>query len=130
MSYDRATVERLIPTIWDRTYAYGMANPYAPDPDMPKSKPNVSHGNTLFAHLIDVRTAWDKATLNDDERRAMLLYYAVDLTQEAVAAYEGVSQQTISARLFTGVGQLAAELNGTEFIEEEAELEDASASVC
>jgi len=63
--YDRELVERLLPAVWDESYAYGMEAPLAPPPGMPRAKADPSKGNTLWAHLSDIRTAWRMAPIRE-----------------------------------------------------------------
>jgi DNA-directed RNA polymerase specialized sigma24 family protein len=119
VTYTRELVEFLLPAVWDPFAHLGMIQPTAPEHDMPRGSTNKAHGNTLYAHLVDIRDAWRRTTeLTPKERRALLLRFGLDLTEQEVGRHEGVTKQTISTRLFTGVGKLVAQLNGTEFSEE------------
>ena len=136
-SYDRALVERLLPAVWDKDYAYGMENPTAPqpvkgcqvhakrdgtpkedcaccDPATRKATSNPKLGNTLYAHLGDIHAAWRCAGLSLDERRVLLLRYGMDWREREISAQLGVPQQTVSDRLVRGVGRLVSHLNGTD----------------
>ena len=111
-------MERLLPAVWDDTYAYGMAAPNAPAPDMPSGTIDPKHGGTLFAHLADINAGWTGAELTRLERRSVFMHHGLDYAQVAIAAYEGVSEKTISVRLFTAIGKIVAHLNGGVFTEE------------
>jgi DNA-directed RNA polymerase specialized sigma24 family protein len=113
--YDRRLVERLAPAIWDQTYAYGMTDTAAPDPDMPRSKPDPKLGGTIYAHLADIRSAWKRADLPQVERQALLLRFGLGWTQSEVGRAQGVSQQAAQQRIDRGVGRLVAHLNGKTF---------------
>jgi DNA-directed RNA polymerase specialized sigma24 family protein len=121
--YDRALVEQLLPAVWDETFAYGMANPTAPDPDMPRSKPDPKTGGTLFAHLADIKRAWGLTDLAHEERVVLLLCWGLDWTQQEIADEQGVTQQAVSKRLERGALRLVAFLNGKAC----EETEDATA---
>ena len=108
--YTRELVEQLLPAVWDSGYAYGMANPYAPDPDMPTATVDPAHGNTLYAHLADIRTAWRHTPLAESERRALFLRYTLDWPQKRIARHEGVAESTVSERLTGTVGRLVDQL--------------------
>lgn len=111
--YDRRTVENLLPTIWDESYAFGLdRDEHAPDPDMPRGSRDVSHGNTLYAYLADMKTAWKHAPMTLRQRRAVFLRHAFGLTEVAIGAHENVSQQAISRRLEGAVGRMTNYLNG------------------
>lgn len=116
-AYDRSLVEQLLPAVWDQEFAWGMKIEDAPDADMPRAATDPSKSGTLYAHLADVRSAWRKTKLTKKERRAVFLRFAFDLTEEVIAAHEGVQQQTINERLFKSVGKIVAHLNGKTFRE-------------
>ncbi|TCC19985.1 sigma factor-like helix-turn-helix DNA-binding protein [Kribbella sindirgiensis] len=120
MSYDRALVEHLLPTLWDPGAVYGVPVPTAPPADMPKGSTNKKEGNVLFAHLADIRAGWFETDLTDNERRALLLRFGLDWTESEIATNQGTSQSRISVRLYTGVGKIVAQLNGGEFVEDAA----------
>ncbi|MDH6462026.1 DNA-directed RNA polymerase specialized sigma24 family protein [Micromonospora sp. A200] len=113
-SYDRELVERLLPAVWDSSFAYGMEDPRAPDPDMPRTKPNPKTGNTLYAHLADIKGAWRSTYLPLEERQALFLRYGMDWLERDIAAQLATPRQTISDRLIRGVGRIVAHLNGDE----------------
>jgi DNA-directed RNA polymerase specialized sigma24 family protein len=112
--YSRELVEQLLPAVWDSSLAFGMTNPNAPDPDMPRATIDVSHGCTLYAHLADIRSAWKRAPLTLKERRALLLRYGLGWEHREIGAHEGVSRQAITARLDAAVGRLRDHLNGAQ----------------
>jgi hypothetical protein len=111
--YDRQLVELLMPAVWDRAYCYGMQQENAPDPDMPRSASNKATGNTLAAHLADIRRAWQRTPLTHNERKALLLAYGFDMKQADIAPYVGVSQPRVSTLISNGVGRIRDWLNGT-----------------
>lgn len=99
----------------------------APPPDMPKGWSNPKTKNTHFAYIADIKTAWAKADLTDEERRCILLRHGFDMTEKLIAHFVGFSQPTVSRRLYTGVGKIVAHLNGGEFIESANEDEEVAA---
>jgi hypothetical protein len=111
-AYTRELVEQLLPAIWDRDTARGMINPTAPDPDMPRAKANPKLGNTLYAHLADIHTAWRVAPLTLAERQALFFRYALDLPLTAIGVALGIRRQSATERIESGIGRLAAYLNG------------------
>lgn len=116
--YTRELVETLVPAVWDGEYAYGLPRPDTmPDPDMPKGWTNPKEGNKHYAYIADIKTAWAKADIPLDERRAMFLRFVLDSTVEVVAAYEGCAKSTAHERIYRGIGKLVAHLNGGEFVE-------------
>ncbi|MEU7570361.1 hypothetical protein [Micromonospora sp. NPDC049240] len=118
-SYTRELVEQLLPAVWDKGYAYGMRNPTAPDPDMPRAKANPKESNTLYAHLADIQSAWRRTPLTWLEARSVFMRYGLDWEHRYIAAHEGVSRQAITARLDVAVGKLVDHLNGVETPEQD-----------
>lgn len=121
MSYTRETTELLLPLVWDSDASWGIQRDDTPDPDMPKGYVNPAHSNTLSAYLVDIESGWRRAPLTHKERRAVLLRFGVDMEQNEIARHESNSKSTISTRLFTAVGKIAANMNGTIFTEDETE---------
>lgn len=115
MTYDRATVERTLPWVWDTThaYAYGVRDPRAADADMPQGRGDPSHGNAILAVILDVRSALRGAGLTADEREALYLRYARDLIPLEIGELQETPRRTIVSRLERAVGRLVDELNGT-----------------
>ena len=110
--YDRPLLERLLPAVWDSATAYGMNNPTATDPDMPRAQADHAHAGTLYAHIADIRAGWAKAPLKDTERKALLLHYGLDMPEREVAALTGATRQAVNHRLIRGVGRIVDTLNG------------------
>lgn len=106
---------QLLPAVWDETYAYGMANPGAPDPDMPRSKADPKIGGTIFAHLADIRWAWSKAPLLHEDRQALFLTHCLDWSQQEISDVQSVDRSSVSRRLSRGLGVLLLALNGKEW---------------
>lgn len=111
-TYTRELVEQLLPAAWDSEFAYGMANPAAPDPDMPNATTDPANGGTLYAHLADIHAGWTHAPLTPAERRALVMRYGLDWSQTAIARHEKVGQSTASERITRGVGRIVDTLNG------------------
>lgn len=114
MAYTRDLVEHLLPAVWDPTFAYGMADPSAPDPDMPRTKADPKIGGTLFAHLADIKIAWQRTLLPRSEEVAVLLRFGLDWTDAEIAELDGVSSRAVRYRVERGVGRLVAYLNGSD----------------
>lgn len=120
--YSRDDVAWLLPTIWDRAAAYGVAQQYPADPDVPRSggrkgKRKVSRGpvsDNLFAQLVDVKEAWRTTDLTERQRRAVFMHRVLFWTQEEIACHEGVSQQTISARVDVALDKMVWRLSGLD----------------
>ncbi|MFG2923853.1 sigma factor-like helix-turn-helix DNA-binding protein [Streptomyces sp. NPDC048305] len=125
--YDRATVERTLPAVFDPDAAYGMKNEQAPDADMPKAQTDKKKGSSFPAHLADVRRGWDTADLTLDEKRSIVMRYGLDWTYEEIGGLFEVHKSTVQRRAERGVGKLAAHLNGDKYIDGYDQLEDEAA---
>ena len=84
---------------------------------MPKGSVNPAHGNNLSAFIADINHAWRFTPLSHKERRAVVLRHGFDLRQADIADIEECAQSVVATRLFTAIGKLVAQLNGTNFIE-------------
>lgn len=110
--YDRPLVERLLPAVWDKSFAYGMADPSSPDPEMPRAKPDPKIGGTIFAHLADINKAWEQAFIPIEERRCLYLRFGLDWKVRDIAFNQGCGKSTAQERYERGVGRLLAYLTG------------------
>lgn len=115
-----------MPAVWDGEAAYGIRNPTAPDPDMPKGTVDKKSAGVLFAHLADIRRGWATAPLSLVEKRALFMHFALDWDDRRIAAREAVTDRAVRYRLERGVGKLAAHLNGTDYIDSYDEMEAAA----
>jgi DNA-directed RNA polymerase specialized sigma24 family protein len=120
--YTRELVEQLLPAVWDHNTAWGMTNPTAADPDMPRTTTDPAHAGTLYAHIADIRTGWEQAALSSAERRTLLMRYGLDWRHKTIARHEHVASSAVTKRLAQGVGRIAQTLNG----EQAEELEPAT----
>lgn len=117
MSYNRELVERLLFTVWDRDAVYGVPVPQAPPADMPRAASNKKESNTLYAHLADMNTGWEKTDLRREERQSLFLRFALDMTEQEIGRILSRPQQTVSYQIFAGIGKIVAQLNGGVFSE-------------
>lgn len=118
MTYNRALVEHLLPSVWDKYAAYGgKRNPLEPDMEMRsfRSRPNPKNGNNLPAYLADIRNAWAKTPLTLRERQAVLLRHALDLEWHEIGHLLDVTKQSAAEAGDRGVGRMAAWLNGDPY---------------
>lgn len=122
--YDRATVERTLPAVFDPSSAYGMKNEAAPDADMPKAQTDKKKGSNLPAQLADVRRAWERGPLSLVEKQAMFMHYALDAHDDEISSFQAVTGRAVRYRIERGVGKLAAHLNGEKYIDGYDQLED------
>lgn len=110
--YDRELVTALLPAVWDWQYCWGMQVENAPDGDMPRSAPNKATGNTLAAHLVDIRRAWATAPLSLRERQCAFLVAGLDMTLQSAGQVLGIGHQRVSEDVMRAVGKVVATLNG------------------
>jgi hypothetical protein len=118
--YNRALVEHLLPGAWDGAAAYGMKVDTQPSADMPKGQSDPKKGSPLMAHLADIKDAWAwarKGGLTIEVQRALMMRYGGDWTYEHMAVVEGRNKSTMQRRCEKGVGQLAAYLNGVDYVD-------------
>ncbi|AXQ61103.1 DNA binding protein [Streptomyces phage Hank144] len=127
MSYNRALVEHILPTVWDAEAAYGLKQENSPDADMPKVKANPKQANTLYAHIADIKRAWRLTDLSLVERQALFLRFAFDEHDDVIAAFQGVTDRAVRYRIERGVGKVTAWLNGDKYIDGYDQLEDEAA---
>jgi hypothetical protein len=104
--YDRRTVERLIPYLWDTSYAYRATDPYAPDPDMPRGQANPARSGNLWAGVADVRRAWSGASLTQFERQAIVCEYGLRWPVKLTAKKLDRVPSMIATTLYEGVGSM------------------------
>lgn len=115
--YDRATVERTLPAVFDPSSAYGVKNEAAPDADMPKAQTDKKKGSNFPAQLADVRRAWERGPLSLVEKQALFMHYALDAHDDVIASFQGVTDRAVRYRIERGVGKVAAHLNGEQYID-------------
>lgn len=116
MSYTRELVEQLLPAAWDDLFALnGLDSPYRPDPDMPRVAANPKTGNTIYAMLADIRTAWRMAPLSTNESTALRLRFRDDYSKSEIGTAMGMKRQSATEYIDSGVGRIAAYLNGEDY---------------
>jgi RNA polymerase sigma factor (sigma-70 family) len=111
--YSVELVEHLLPAVVYRDTAYGMTGLAAPEPGMPKGQCDPARGGTLFAHLADIRTAWDRAVLPLDQRKALFLHIVVGWAAAEVAQELGCSERTVNRYVERGLSRMTDYLNGS-----------------
>lgn len=123
-NYQRDEVKRLLPLVWNESYAAwgNIEKPTRPDVDMPTATADPSHGNTLWALYADIRNAWKLAPLTLKEKRALFMRYAADWTEQEIGDHEGVTHRAVSYRIERGEGKLTAWLNGDKYVDGYDEL--------
>ncbi len=110
--YGTSLVRRLLPGVWDGAFMWHSITETPPDRDMPRGTTNPATGGTLAAHLADVRSAWQRAPLSIEERRALVLVVGLDWTQQETAHNQRVDQSTVSRRVRAGLSKMVDFLSG------------------
>lgn len=71
-----------------------------------------AEGGTWLVTYLDMKQAWNKAKLSDDQRALMISYYRDEYTQQEIADMLGVTQQSVAKRLKTARARLIDRLGG------------------
>jgi hypothetical protein len=111
-TYTTELVRHLLPAVAHTDTAYGMTPLYAAEPGMPRGFVDPSQGCTLFAHLADIRTAWQRTVLPLDYRRAVFMRLVLGYSASEVAAELGCCERTADRHVERAVERLADHLNG------------------
>lgn len=120
LTYDRRTVERTLPAVWDDAYlTQGFRDDSAPDADMPKGSVDHSKGGGTVVAIADVRRAYRRAGLTTEQKQALLLRYGMDEPVVEASGLLGIQKRAFQYRCERGVGVLVAWLNGGEIEDEE-----------
>lgn len=122
--YNADAVKLLLPAVWDESYAYGLPDREdAPDKDMPKAAGHKARANSHWAYIADIKAAWKRTPLTNDERRALVLYFGMGMSQSDAGLIEGVNKSTVNRRLDSAVNKILAFLNGANMTQEETEID-------
>ncbi len=71
-----------------------------------------AEGGNWLATYLDVKQAWLKADLTDQQRQLLIDYHLDDLSQLELATQLGISQQAVSKRLSQAHGKMIEVLGG------------------
>src|SRR4051794_9825102 len=91
-----------------------MVDERRPDPDMPKSRAAKNRGNTLWAHLADIRRAWTGAPLSYGESVALVTCGGLGMSYAEAGRLFDTPRNTMMYRYEGGIGKLVAFLNGDD----------------
>jgi len=112
--YERREVERLIPYLWEHSYAYRATDPYAPDPDMPRGQANPARSCNMWAGVADVRRAWSQAELTRFERQAIVCEFGLGWERKAASHRLGVLPSMLDTALYEGIAKMLSFLERGE----------------
>lgn len=128
-TYPLDKIEELLPGVWDDLRVIAGRSPLRPDPEMPKSKQDPSHSGTKVAEVADIQRAWKLGPLTDTQRRALLMVYGFDETDDCAAALLGRGRSSVTEARLRGLHVLYEFLNGKPYLGavlEDDELEEAA----
>ena len=102
-----------MPCLWDESLVvYGIGNPTAPPPDMPKATVNPSHAYAHIAHVADLCRAYQRSGLSIGQRQVLLLRFGLDSLLTEIAWDLSIDERTVRRRLDSGIGKIRASMNG------------------
>lgn len=102
-----------MPCLWDESLAvYGISNPLAPPPDMPKATANPSHAGSHMAHMADLHRAYHVAGLSIGQKQVLFLRFSLDSLLEEIAWDLSIDEHVVRRRLDSGIGKIGASMNG------------------
>lgn len=113
-TYTREEIEQYMPGVWDTLRVLNAPNPYAPDPDMPKSQTDPRSTVNPVIGCVDMQRAWAAAGLTIREKQVLLLRYGFDELVEDIADLLGLSHQRVSILMDNGLKRIENYLNGKE----------------
>lgn len=108
--YARALVEAALPAVWDDELL--THPPVDESSEGARGSSDLSETGNWLVTVLDVRSAWDRAELNESVRIALTLRYRDGLRLSQVAKELRVSDTTASNYIDRGVRALINELGG------------------
>jgi DNA-directed RNA polymerase specialized sigma24 family protein len=109
--YQRTLVEAALPGIWDDEYLIkAPQDEYTTEGS--RHRTDQSETSNWLVTVLDVRSAWERAELNESVRIALTLRYRDGLRLSQVAAELRVSDTTASNYIDRGIRALINELGG------------------
>ena len=110
--YTPESVAIALQGLWGSEDGQPPAGAVQPDPTMPRSASDPAIGGSWLSHLADARRAWKLTPLNLRDRRAVFMRHGLHWTQQEIADYFDVTQQTIQQALTNSLAKIAKTLNG------------------
>ena len=115
--YTQDVLMAVLPALWDESYLLRLdQSKQAADGDMPRGTGGRVKSNGHWALIADVRTAWEKAPLNSEEKQGILLAVGLDYSLREIAAATGMSKDTADRRIRSGLHAMCEFLNGVEVV--------------
>lgn len=113
--YTQEVLIAVLPALWDESYLLRLdQNKQAADADMPRGTGGRVKSNGHWALIADVRNAWEKAPLNEEEKQCILLAVGLDYSLREIAEAVGLPKSTVDRRIRTGLHAMCEFLNGVE----------------
>lgn len=113
--YSRDRISSLIPGVWDSSEVLEATNPYAPDPEMPKSTPDPRAASTRTAECADIQQAWAGASLSRSHRASVVIVEGMGGSVADVARHLSISYAEAAVIHDTAIGNIGTFLNGKPF---------------
>lgn len=107
--YTRAMVEAVLPALWDENYAL---KPPDPDREFSRQPSDLSESGAWTTMVIDVRSAWKKASLDEKWMTALFLRYGEGLRIYQVAIVMEVADSTAHSYVTRGIRAIIQALGG------------------
>lgn len=105
--YGKALIDELLPAV-----LLGALEPPQGATSEVKNTSDPAEGGTWLAMYLDVKSAWEKATLTQHERDIMTMYFGGDDSQQFIADTLEVTQQTVSKTIKRATKKLSDKLGG------------------
>jgi DNA-directed RNA polymerase specialized sigma24 family protein len=107
--YSRTLVEAALPAVWDKRL---MAEPPEHN-EGPRAPTDLSKQNSWLATTVDVRVAYNVATMDDNWRTALWLKFGQGMRVYQVAEEMAVAETTANNYINKGIRAIIRELGGT-----------------
>lgn len=122
MTYDLATVEELMPGVWDSMKVLTAVDEHAPDADMPRAPDkDPRRSSDKQAMVADVQDAWRWADLEHRERQVLLLAYGFSEPHRSIETILNIRNGTASGIKMDALATMVHYLNRTtpeDYLEE------------
>lgn len=105
--YNQALIAVMLPAVVD-----GVYEPSPGIVDGSSTRQDPAEGGTWQAARADVAAAWEAAPLSVGERSTLRAYYVDGYSEEEIASWFDLTQQTISKRIKSGIRKIVNELGG------------------
>ena len=115
MRYSTVQIGELLVGVWDPMRVLSAPNPYAPDPEMPKS-PSIDprRSSDKVCEIADVSRAWERTHLTLLQRQVLLLHFGMDVPLRGIDSLLARANGSAAREVNDGLHALAWFLNTGE----------------